>query len=112
MPFYDYYCSANGKTIEVKHEISKKISTWKELCELANLELGETPVNSKVDRLISAPQIQSTPGNSRLKELGFTKLVKKEKGVYENVTATGHEKKIVKLNDPSSLPNLNKKIKD
>jgi hypothetical protein len=50
--------------------------------------------------------------NSELKNVGFTKLVKRDDGVYENVTATGNEKRYMVRGDPTSLPNLKDKIGD
>lgn len=112
MPFYDYFCKANNKTVEVKHDIHTHLKTWGEVCKAADLPLGDTKAGAPVERIISFPQVKSTVGDSRLKELGFTKLVKRDKGVYENVTATGTEKRFVKASDPSSMPQLDKKIKD
>jgi hypothetical protein len=86
--------------------------TWSELCQKANLDIGSTPGVSPVIRLIGSPTISVPTGNSKLKELGFTKLVKRDKGVYENVTASGGERRYMTADDPSSYPNLNKKIKD
>jgi len=104
MPFYDYYCPANKKTVEVRHTIGIKLKTWEELCRIAGIKPGKTPLASPVERLISAPEVATPTSNSRLKELGFSKLVKKDNGVYENVTATSKEKRIVKTNDPASFP--------
>ena len=112
MPFFDYYCPFADLTIEVKHSIKVKLTTWKELCECAGYDLGVIPANAEVHKLIAAPEVSTPTGNSRLKELGFTKLVRKDKGVYENVTATGGEKKIVSADDPSSMPHIKKKIRD
>ena len=57
--------------------------------------------------MLNQNQTQVTQqSNLELKNLGFTKLVKREQGVYENVTATGNEKKYMKPDDPSSLPHL------
>ena len=112
MPLYDYYCERNGMTVEVNHSVGVRLKTWSELCEQANLDLGSTSGDSPVVRLIGCPTINVPTGNSKLKELGFTKLVKRDKGVYENVTASGGEKKYMTADDPSSLPHLNKKIKD
>ena len=112
MPFYDYYCPFNDTVVEVKHGTKERLHTWKEVCEHAGLDLGRTPANAEVQKLISAPGVATPTGNSRLKELGFTKLVKRDNGVYENVTASGSEKKIVKADDPSSMPQIKKKIKD
>ncbi len=112
MPFYDYYCAANQQTVEVQHSTTVTLKTWKDVCENADLPLGDTSPDSPVERLISAPQVKTTMGDSRLKELGFTKLVKRDQGVYENVTATGHEKKYVRADDPTSMPDFKKKIGD
>lgn len=112
MPFYDYYCKANGRMVEVKHSMHKKIKTWKELCVLAKISIENTSPDTPVERMIANPQVSTPIGDSRIKELGFTKLVKRDKGVYENVTATGKEKKIITPNDPSSMPHLNKKVSD
>jgi hypothetical protein len=112
MSFYDYYCPANKRTVEVRHAINQKLKTWGEVCQKAGLEPGKTPLDSPVERLIAAPEVSSPTGNSKLKELGFTKLVKKDKGIYENVTAKGKEKRIVDSSDPSSFPDFKKKGMD
>jgi len=109
MSFYDYYCPANKRTVEVRHAISKKLRTWGEVVKAAGIEAGQTPLDSPVERLISAPSVSTPMSNSKLKELGFSKLVKRDKGIYENVTAEGKEKRIVKTNDPSTFPDLKKK---
>ena len=51
-------------------------------------------------------------GNSTLKEKGFTKLVKRDEGVYENVTASGDEARYMIAGDASTVPHLHKKIRD
>ncbi|HOX06724.1 MAG TPA: zinc ribbon domain-containing protein [Planctomycetota bacterium] len=66
-----------------------------------------------VHRIITASfGIGAPKSNADLKSLGFTKLVKRDNGVYENVTATGTESKYVKAGDRSTLPHLKKKIGD
>ena len=57
MPFYEYFCSANNKTIEVKHGMTERLKTWKEVCELAAIPLENTPGNTPVERLLSVPMI-------------------------------------------------------
>ena len=110
MPTYDYICEHNGKTVEVYHDINTKLKTWGEVCFATQSPLGDTDVLAPV-RLVIRPVSISVPiGNSKLKEHGFTKLVKRDNGVYENVTATGDEKKYMKAGDKSSLPHLHKKI--
>jgi len=53
MPFYDYYCEANGQTVEVYHDRHTKLMTWGEVCQYANRDLGKTPANAKVVRLMN-----------------------------------------------------------
>ena len=51
-------------------------------------------------------------GDVGLKDMGFTKLVKRDDGVYENVTRSGTEKRFMKAGDPSSMPHFHKKLSD
>ena len=112
MPLYDYQCPENGRTVEVFHSMRETIETWGELCRRAEIDPGDTPPETAVQRLVSTPGINSPTGDSQLKNMGFTKLVRRDKGVYENVTATGTEKKYMKADDPSSMPHLHKKMSD
>ena len=97
MPRYDYYCAANDTVIEVVHPLRGKLQSWGQVCERSGHGLGGVPANTPV-------------GNSGLKNLGFTKLVKRDKGVYENVTRSGTEKRYMKSGDISSMPHLHKKL--
>ena len=65
-----------------------------------------------VERQIFLVGISAPKTNSELKGLGFTKLVKRDDGVYENVTRGGEEKRYMQRGDSSSLPNLTKNIRD
>jgi hypothetical protein len=65
-----------------------------------------------VKRLISLVGISTPKTNADLKNLGFTKLVRRDNGVYENVTATGSESKIWDSSKPETMPNLKGKIRD
>ena len=112
MPSYDYFCEANGRTVEVIHPISAALKTWGEVCYVAQIPLGDTDPQAAVSKLISAPAIATSVSNATLKEKGFTKLVKRDQGVYENVTALAHEKRFFKAGDPSSMPDLKSKIED
>lgn len=110
MPNYDYFCEENGETVEAHHDINTKLKTWGEVCFVTQTPLGDTDALAPV-RLIIRPVAIGVPvGNSKLKEHGFTKLVKRDNGVYENVTATGDEKRYMKAGDKSSIPHLHKKI--
>ncbi|MDP2652893.1 MAG: hypothetical protein Q8Q08_02555 [Candidatus Omnitrophota bacterium] len=65
MPFYDYFCEANGETVEVMHAMSVRLKTWGDLCRHAGRDPGKTPVRAPVVRLISGV----TPQVFRLKGL-------------------------------------------
>lgn len=113
MPAYDYYCEENGQTIEVVHTIDTKLQTWGEVCYAAQQPLGDTDPMTPVRRVIrTAPGVAVPISNSQLKNQGFTKLVKRDDGVYENVTAVGDEKRYMKHDDPSSVPHIHKKVGD
>ena len=53
MPTYDYFCDTNGQKVEVRHGMSEGLNSWGELCEKAGLEIGDTPAETPVRRLIS-----------------------------------------------------------
>ena len=90
MARYDYYCDANGQTVEVVHSIYALVSSWGDLCQLASIGLGETDEEAPVRNIIE----------------------KRYDGTYENVTRTGTEKRFLDPRDPSSMPHLHKKISD
>jgi putative FmdB family regulatory protein len=52
-----------------------------------------------VKKLISAPALSLSRADKDLESKGFTKLVRREKGVYEDVTAKDGEKRIIKASD-------------
>ena len=113
MPSYDYFCEANGQTVEVAHPVGVALHIWGEVCYVAQIPLGDTDPEAPVRRVITSPPAgHVVVGNSTLKEKGFTKLVKRDEGVYENVTATGDEARYMKEGDASTLPDLKKKIGD
>jgi len=112
MPNYDYFCEDNGQTVAVRHGIGAKITTWGELCYAAQVPLGETDFFAPVRKVLTPPGIAFPTGNSKLKEVGFTKLVKRDDGVYENVTRTGKEERYMKAGQPETMPHLHKKVGD
>lgn len=106
MPVYDYEHEGDakdcclGKVFELTQRIySAKFTT----CP----ECGE-----KVKRLISLVGINTPKTNSDLKNMGFTKLVRRDDGVYENVTATGKESKVWDSRKPETMPDFKGKIGD
>lgn len=95
MPTYDYFCPTNNQKVEVMHSINQEVKTWGELCSLAKCNPGNTPEDAAVRRLLSVPRLIMPTSNSDYKSQGFTKLVKRDDGVYENVTAKDGESRIV-----------------
>jgi hypothetical protein len=113
MPRYDYLCKANSQVVEVTHSISEKMKNWGEVCELASLDLGDVSADEPVEKIILTAPMANTPiGDAGIKDLGFTKLVKRDDGVYENVTRTGTESRYAVAGDPSTMPHLSKKLGD
>ena len=76
--------------------------------ELAIAESDEGPVR----KLISRFSISTPKSNRELRDLGFTKLVKRDDGVYENVTARDGESRVMERGKPETIPDLSKTIKD
>ena len=113
MPNYDYYCQENGRTVEVNHPMRVTLTTWGEICYVAQIPLGDTDPLAPVKRVIrSAPGVAVTTFNSELRNAGFTKLVKRDDGVYENVTALIDEKRYMRRGDAGSIPHVHKKVGD
>lgn len=113
MPVYTYLCADNGQAVEVQHTMQARLKTWGELCYVAQIPLGDTDPLAPVERIMrGAPGIAVPVFNSELKNSGFTKLVKRDHGVYENVTATDGEKRYMKAGDKDSVPHFNKKVSD
>lgn len=112
VPIYNYYCPQSGASVEVTHSMREDLQTWGEVCARAGIERGGTDAEAPVERLLYPPSLHAPTGDSELKSQGFTKLVRREKGVYENVTATGSEKRYVRADDPGSMPDFKRKIGD
>ena len=112
MPIYAYFCATNGETVEVVHSMKEDLTSWGDVCDRAGRSAGDTPREATVERIIYAVGVAVPMGNSKLKELGFTKLVRREKGVYENVTRGDGDKKYMTADDPSSVPDFSKTIGD
>ncbi|MBM4183195.1 MAG: hypothetical protein FJ207_03105 [Gemmatimonadetes bacterium] len=55
MPYYEYRCASNGRTLEVRHGMDEHLETWGQLAGLAGVEPGGTPAEAPVERLLSAP---------------------------------------------------------
>lgn len=104
MPIYDYEhlnepCSL-GKTFEVKQSINEE--------SLSQCPQCHGPVRKRISRInLSLPK-----SNTELKDLGFTKLVKRDDGVYENVTRRAGESRYMEAGKPETIPDFSKTISD
>ena len=65
-----------------------------------------------VRKIISRINISCPKSNSELRDLGFTKLVKRDDGVYENVTARGNDSRYMVKGKPETMPDLSKTVRD
>ncbi len=73
MPFYDYYCEANRRTVEVSHAMRERLRTWGEVCKKAGIPAGPTPATAPVVRMVSG----ITPSMFRCKGLDKDEPTKK-----------------------------------
>jgi putative FmdB family regulatory protein len=66
----------------------------------------------RVQKIVSRINISCPKTHSELRDLGFTKLVKRDDGVYENVTPRPGDSRYMISGKPETLPNLKKTIQD
>jgi putative FmdB family regulatory protein len=104
MAVYEYQhvgkACAIGEIFEVEHPIAEDALKKCPQC------------GGAVRRLISRTFISTPRSDTDLKQMGFTKLVKRDHGVYENVTATGQESRYMRADKPETMPDLKRKIRD
>ncbi len=65
-----------------------------------------------VHKIISRINISAPKTNGELRDLGFTKLVKRDDGVYENVTRRKGDSRYMERDKPETMPDLSKTISD
>jgi len=65
-----------------------------------------------VKKIISQINISCPKTNAELRDRGFTKLVKRDDGVYENVTARDGDSRYMQRGKPETIPDLSKTIGD
>jgi putative FmdB family regulatory protein len=104
MPIYEYEHVGHpcklGKVFDFKQS-------------LADDPLVKCPeCNGAVKKLISQISISFPKSNGELRDLGFTKLVKRDDGVYENVTARDGDSRYMERDKPETIPDLSKTISD
>lgn len=106
MPRYDYQHTENskcdaGNIFEITHALSDPALTTCPYCK------------QSIQRIISGVNVaKAKAGDSDLRKMGFTKLVRRDKGVYENVTAIDGESKVWDASKPETAPHLHKRIQD
>lgn len=94
-----------------------------EPCELGMIFEVTQPMDEKhlskcpqcgqaIRKIVSRINISCPKGNSELKDMGFTKLVKRDDGVYENVTARDGDSRYMERGKPETIPDLSKTISD
>ena len=104
MPVYEYEhlekSCAMGKIFDFRQSIKDE-------------PLDRCPTCSgPVQKLISRTNFSCPRTNGELRDLGFTKLVKRDDGVYENVTARGSDSRYMEKGKPETIPDLSKTISD
>ena len=71
MPFYEYPCASNGRTLEVRHGMSERLRTWGELAGAARVDVGDTPAGAPVERILSTPvPLTATEGDAGFEGCG------------------------------------------
>lgn len=65
-----------------------------------------------IRKLISRTHVNTPKTNSELRDLGFTKLVRRDEGVYENVTARSTDSRYMVRGKPETIPDIKKTISD
>ena len=112
MPIYRYLCPANGEVRDVRHRMTEDLTRWGEVCARIDEPVGETDPEAPVERVIFPVGLSTPKSDSELKSMGFTQLVKRESGVYENVTALEGEKRYVSADDATSMPDFKRRKLD
>ena len=57
MPTYEYVCPENGSEVSVFHAMRTRVTTWGALCDLAEIDAGETDRESPVERLLGTGHV-------------------------------------------------------
>ena len=104
MPVYEYEHQvapcALGKVFDFRQTLSDE-------------QLSRCPhCSGPVQKIISRINISCPKTNSELRDLGFTKLVKRDDGVYENMTARDGDSRYMINGKPETIPNLSKTISE
>ncbi|QTA81852.1 Putative regulatory protein, FmdB family [Desulfonema limicola] len=104
MPTYEYEhldepCE-RGKIFEVKQSINDSPLIQCPRCK------------GMVKKIMSCASIKTKKTDGELKDLGFTKLVKRDDGIYENVTRRSGESRYMVRDKPETMPDIKRIIRD
>lgn len=103
MPTYEYEHTGEACSLGTRFETAQSI---------ADEPLRACPsCGHPVKKLISLVGLSFPKTNSELRDLGFTKLVRRDDGVYENVTARDKESRHMIRGKPETVPDITKTIK-
>lgn len=110
MPLYEYEHSAAASSDHPACSMGEVFTIRQSIHDdrLAACPECGTPVS----RLISRPMIMTPKGDTDLRNLGFTKLVKRDTGVYENVTRRGNDARYMEAGKADSIPDISRTITD
>jgi hypothetical protein len=99
--------------LELTHPIARTVTTWAELCDRTEAVAGNKPPGTPVRKIIrTAPTTNKPMEEPTIRNTGFNKLVKRDEGVYENITRSGSDKRDVSADDPASLRDIAAKLPD
>jgi putative FmdB family regulatory protein len=104
MPVYEYEHTAPpcrlGRVFEQRQSLDENALTRCPCC------------GGGIRKVISRTHVNTPRTNSELRDLGFTKLVRRDEGVYENVTARGRDGRYMIRGKPETIPDVTKTIAD
>ena len=104
MPVYEYeHMDApcrSGKIFEHRQSLDENPLTHCPVC------------GGGVRKVISRTHVNTPKTNSELRDLGFTKLVRRDEGVYENVTARSRDSRYMIRGKPETIPDIKRTISD
>ena len=102
MPVYEYKHISDSCALGLEFEVRQPISEP----ELVRCPECRRPVKRQISLVgISVPKT-----NTELRDLGFTKLAKRDDGVYENVTRREGDNRFMERGKPDSVPDISKRL--
>lgn len=104
MPVYEYEHLEQGCDLGNVFEVTQSMTA---------APLRECPrCGQAIKKLISVASISLPKTNTELRDKGFTKLVRRDDGVYENVTARSGERRYMMRGRSETLPDIKRIISD